>query len=107
MLYRTLHRLGQALTAFGAAAFLGTFLLPAAGAWLDAVELPTLFETTTIALPDGGRVTATMPTQRVQRYDADGKFHRGWFVDAKGGRFGIGLTKDARVAVCTGRGRQI
>ena len=58
-----LRRLGQALIVFGAAGFLSTFCLPMAGAWLNGVELPTFFETTTIALPDGGRLhPATMPT---------------------------------------------
>jgi hypothetical protein len=97
----------QALVVFGVLGFLGASLLPYAGTWLARVELPTFFETSTIALPDGGRMTATMPTQRVQRYGSDGHFQTGWFVDAKGGHFAIGLTTDGRVAVCTGRGRQI
>jgi len=99
------RRLGQALMVFGVVGFLSTFCLPMAGTWLSGVELPTFFETTTIALPDGGRLTATMPTQRVQRYDRDGRFQLGWFVAARGGHFAIGLTQDGKVAVCTGRGR--
>jgi hypothetical protein len=102
-----LQRVARALIAIGTVGFLGTFCLPVAGAWLDSVELPIFFETTTIALPDGGRVTATMPTQRVQRYGSDGRFRTGWFVDAKGGHFAIGLTRDGKVAVCTNRGREI
>jgi len=86
--------------------FFGAFCLPYAGASLDGVELPTFFETTTIGLPDGGRLTATMPTQRVQHYGNDGRFQNGWFVRAKGGRFAIGLTNDSKVAICTGRGRE-
>jgi hypothetical protein len=104
---RQLQTISIALIVVGVLGFVGQFLLPNAGTWLERVELPTFFETTTIALPDGGRMTATMPTARVQRYGSDGHFQTGWFVNAKGGHFAIGLTSDGRVAVCTGRGRQI
>src|SRR5262249_11318932 len=43
----------------------------------------------------------------VQHYGSDGHFRNGWFVPAKGGRFAIGLTNDGRVAICTGRGRDL
>jgi hypothetical protein len=102
-----LRRVAQALTVFGLIGFLGTACLPAAGSWLNNVELPVFFETTTITLPDGGRVTATMPTSRVQRYGSDGRFRTGWFVNANGGHFAIGRTADGLVAVCTFRGHQI
>jgi hypothetical protein len=101
-----LRRIGQALVCIGTVGFLGTFCLPFAGSWLDSVELPIFFETSTIALPDGGRLTATMPTQRVQHYDGDGHFRNGWFVPAKGGHFAIGLTNDGKVAICSARGRE-
>ena len=101
------RRVLQALIAIGVFGFLATSTLPFAGTWLKRIELPTFFETSTIALPDGGRLTATMPTQRVQRYSSDGRFLTGWFVHANGGHFAIGLTRDGKVAVCTGPGRQI
>jgi hypothetical protein len=102
-----IRQVGLALSAVGVLGFFGAVFLPYAGSWLDGVELPTFFETNTIALQDGGRLTATMPTQRVQHYDSDGRFRNGWFVDAKGGYFAIGLTDDGRVAVCTSRGSEI
>src|SRR4051812_37004584 len=89
-----LQLIGPALVVIGMAGFFGAMLLPIAGHWLDAVELPAFFETATIAAPGRGRLTATMPTQRVQVYDSSGIFQNGWFVDAKGGNFAIGLTKD-------------
>src|SRR5216683_7401697 len=101
------RRAAQALILVGLLGFLGTACLPYAGTWLDSVELPIFFETYTIALPDGGRLTATMPTQRVQHYGSDGLFRTGWFVDGKGGHFAIGLTSDGWVAICTVRGREI
>src|SRR5262245_14463857 len=51
--------LGPALIAVGFVGFLGMDWLPAVGTWLSSVELPTFFETNTIGLPDGGRLTAT------------------------------------------------
>jgi hypothetical protein len=102
-----LRRAAQALIVFGLLGFFGTAYLPRAGALLDSVELPAFFETTTIMLPDGGRLTATMPTSRVQRYGSDGRFRTGWFVDAWGGHFAVGLTTKGLVAICTSRGRQI
>ena len=102
-----MQRLGLALFVVGLFGLLGAFWLPYAGTWLDTVELPIFFATTTIALPDGGRLTATVPSQRVQRYGSDGRFRTGWFVDANGGHFAIGLTSDGMIAVCTGRGHQI
>jgi hypothetical protein len=102
-----LRVLAATLIVVGVLGFVGGLALPNAGSWLDDVELPPFFETTVIALPSGDRLTATMPTQRVQVYRTNGHFVRGWFVDAKGGRFAIGLTSDGRIAVCTARGREI
>ena len=82
----------------------GASVLPAAGAWLNADELPTFFETTTIGLPNGERLTATLPTQRLQHYGKTGQFINGWFAEAQGGNFGICLGIDNTIVVCTGRG---
>jgi hypothetical protein len=100
-------RLLRLLIAFGVVGFVGTFFIPYAGTWLDHVELPAFLGTNTIALPDGGRLTANMAQQRVQRYGSDARFRNGWFVKASGGHFGIGLTSDGKAVACTGRGRQI
>jgi hypothetical protein len=102
-------RVAKTFTLIGLFGLLGTLYLgfagtlPSAGTWLDSVELPTFFETSTIALPDGGRLTATIPTQRVQHYGSDGHFRTGWFVDGLGGHFAIGLSKDGRVVIYTDR----
>jgi hypothetical protein len=91
----------------GIIGFVGAFFLPRVGARLAHVELPAFFETTTIRLPDGGFLRATLPTQRLQRYDRDGHFIAGWFVEAAGGHFMTGLTTDGNVAICTARGRHL
>lgn len=102
-----LRTVGLGLCASGVVTFFATPLLSFTGHAFDRIELPAFYETTTLALPDGGRLTATQPLQRVQHYDRDGRFENGWFVPAKGGRFAIGLAEDGRVAVCTARGRRI
>jgi len=97
----------RGLMILGIISSVGMAYLGETGSLLNGIELPTFFETTTIRLPDGGRLTATIPTARLQRDGPDGQFRNGWFVDAHGGRFGIGLTEDDRIVVCTGRGREI
>jgi hypothetical protein len=94
-----LYRVAQALVVLGVSGFCGTVCLHYAGPWADRIELPVFFETTAIALPDGGRLTATSYTHRVQRYGADGRFRTGWFVRAEGGHFAIGLTANGAIAV--------
>ncbi len=94
-----LRRIAQALVVLGVFGYCGTVCLHLAGSWADRIELPVFFETTTIALPDGGRLTATSYSHRVQRYGADGRFRTGWFVRAEGGHFAIGLTANGAIAV--------
>ncbi len=101
-----LRRLGYVLVVVGALGFFAPFYLPRAGTSLRNIELPTFFETITIVLPDGGRLTATQPTQRVQRYDRDGRFQYGWFINTGGGLFAIGLSRDGDLVVCTVRGKR-
>jgi hypothetical protein len=81
--------------------------LPATGTWLQHVELPPFFETTTIRGPEGRTFAATMPLARVQRYDGDGRFETGWFVRSGGGIIAIGLTTDGRIAVGAIRSKQV
>ena len=101
------RRVFLALAVIGVLGFMCPFFLPHSGTWLERVELPTFFETNTIALPDGGRLSATVPTERVQRYGSDGRFRNGWFVNARGGSFAIGLTRDGKVGICSARGREV
>lgn len=96
-----------ALIGLGALGFFGAVLLPATGAWLQHVELPPFFETTSIVGPGGRTFAATRPLARIQRYDSDGRFEAGWFVDTGGGPFAIGLTMDGRIAVAAGRTKRV
>src|SRR5215831_18999665 len=101
------HPVCGALIGLGAFGFLGAPLLPATGTWLRYVELPPFFETTTIVGPGDRTFTATIPLARVQRYDSNGRFEDGWFVDSIGGIFAIGLTEDGRIAVAAARTKRV
>jgi hypothetical protein len=82
--------------------FLGSFL-PMAGDYLNHIELPIVAETQTVELPDGSAVTATMPTARIQHYDRNGRFQRGWFVHSAGGMFSVRWWPTGHIAVCSVR----
>ncbi|OKO67489.1 hypothetical protein [Bradyrhizobium sp. NAS96.2] len=99
--------LSAALMGLGALGFIVPLFLPATGTWLQQIELPPFFETTTILGPAGRTFTATIPTERIQRYDSNGRFETGWFVHSAGGMFAIGLTVDGRIAVAAARTKQV
>ncbi|MBO0884731.1 MAG: hypothetical protein J2P17_31240 [Mycobacterium sp.] len=71
------------------------------------VELPPFFQTTSIVGPEGRTFAATIPLARIQRYDSDGRFEAGWFLDSAGGTFAIGLTADGRIAVAAARTKRV
>jgi hypothetical protein len=54
----------------------------------------------------GRYVAAHKPTDRIQIYDADGRFVRGWSVDASAGAFKLRVTPDDRIEVVTARGQK-
>jgi len=98
--------LSGVLMGLGALGFIGAAFLPATGTWLQQIELPPFFETTSILGPGGRTFTATIPTARIQRYDSNGRFETGWFVHSAGGMFAIGSTVDGRIAVAAARTKQ-
>ena len=76
----------QGAAAVGGAAFVGRSL-----AWPPGFSNEVLVDS-------HGHSVAPLPTcGRIQVYDADGKFLRGWFVDAGGGDFFINLVEPDRV----------
>lgn len=101
------HLLCGALVGLGALGFFGAALLPTTGVWLRSVELPPFFETSSIVGPEGRTFTATIPLARIQRYDGNGHFETGWFVDSAGGAFSIGMTVDGRIAVAAARTKRV
>ena len=99
-----MRQISITMTVAGAVGFVASgFVLPKIGPLLRHIELPIVAETLTIGLPDGGALTATIPLSRLQRYDRDGKFKHGWFVDAAGGTFAVRATAAGHIAVCSVR----
>jgi len=101
------HVLCGTLIGVGALGLFGAPMLPANGTWLRYVELPPFFETTSIVGPGNRTFAATTPLARIQRYDSDGRFETGWFVDSAGGIFAIGLTADGQIAVAAARTKRV
>ncbi len=97
------HLAAAILLGIGITGFISPMLIPAMGPLLRYVELPTLFQTKTIELPDGRMYTATEPLARIQRYDAKGRFEFGWFVESGAGTFSIGSTKDGHIVAASAR----
>lgn len=97
------NKIFRFLMIFGVSCFFVTFVLPSFGNLLWWLELPAIYETTTIKASDGRYYSATIPLQRIQRYSSDGRFELGWFVNASGGIFAIGLTKDGEVVSLSAR----
>ena len=95
------------VTVLGVVGFTSGFWLTRTGVSLNAVELPAVFQTTTFELLDGGRLTASQPLQRLQIYNRDGRFVRGWFVDAAGGSYLVSLTAVGEIAICSARGARL
>ncbi|MBB6306513.1 hypothetical protein [Xanthobacter tagetidis] len=95
------------LVAAGSLGFFGVALVPAAGPWLQHIELPAIFWVTSISGPANKTFTTTAPLARIQRYGADGRFECGWFANTGGGVFAIGLTQDGQIAVASLRTKQV
>jgi hypothetical protein len=90
MRVRILQALAVALVVAGVLRFFAPiYLLPYTDTWLEGVELPTFFETSTIILPDGGRLTATSPTQRLQRYSSGRAFSNRVVCRCQGSRWSL------------------
>jgi hypothetical protein len=101
------RRLSGLLLALGSFGFFTPPILPSTGRLLQQIELPTVFETTTIEGPDGRKFAATTHLARVQCYSPTGEFEAGWFVDSRGGAISIGLTNEGTIAIATARTKRV
>ena len=95
------------MTAIGIFCFFAAFVLPTFGNLLRWVEFPAIYQTKTIKSSDGRFYSATIPLQRIQRYSSKGEFELGWFVEAGGGSFAIGLTKDGNIVSASARAKLV
>lgn len=91
----------------GALGFFGA-ALSASGAlnWLpESFEWPAGYASGVVATKDNFFVVPHTPSGRVQVYDGDWKFLRGWHVDAGAGTFTLRTSQTNRVEVITARGQ--
>ena len=71
------------------------------------IELPVRFGSITIEAPDGHRYAANENLGRIQRYNSDGEFQLGWFVNSAGGVMTIGMTLTGNIAVFAARTNRV
>lgn len=100
---------GAALLAYGMLGFLGAFLsatgrLP----WnADDTPFPMGYVDGAVIDADGLIYCPSPPWGRIQLYDRDRRFIRGWFVNAFGGTFRIHVDPENHLQVATARGRML
>jgi hypothetical protein len=99
--------LGGTFMFIGALGFFGT-ALAATGAlnWLPlSFEWPIGHANGIATMPDGTHVVPHTPSNRIQIYDSNWRFLRGWFVDASAGTFKIKPLNQTKVQIITARGQ--
>ncbi len=105
---RRLRWLSIALVLYGGVAFFGQALAALGGlSFLSAsTEWPVGWAEGVVTDTEGRSIVPHPSSGRVQVYDADGRFLRGWFVPASGGDFKVDVTGQNQVEVFTARGRE-
>jgi len=91
------------MIAFGGICFVSGSVLPSFDKSLRLVEFPVILGARTIKAPDGQLYSAIGSLNRIQRYNKDGKFQLGWFVDGAGGKIAIGLTEKGEIISISAR----
>ncbi len=79
---------------------IGILKLPA------SVEWPAGYVSGVVQMADGGYVVPLVPCGRVQIYDSQWRFLRGWNVDAEGGDFKVESAPTGTIVVLTARGER-
>ena len=99
--------IGATLMIIGAVGFFGAGIAAFGGLnWLPAsFEWPAGYASGVVSSKEGFFVVPHAPSGRVQVYDQNWKFVRGWFVDAAGGVFKLVVSQTNQVEVITSRGQ--
>ena len=94
--------------AVGAIGFFGTFISAMGGLnWLpNSFEWPAGAVNGVVSTKDDYFIVPHTPAGRVQIYDKNWKFVRGWFVDAGGGTFNLNISETNHIHVITARGKK-
>jgi hypothetical protein len=101
--------LGLLLIAYGLLGFFGAFL-SATGRLApnsERTEIPMGRVDGAVIDADGLIYCPSTPWGRVQLYDRDKRFIRGWFVGALGGTFRLHIDPENHLEVATARGRMV
>lgn len=90
----------------GATGFFGSALSATGGLkWLpESFEWPIGIASGVLTTPDGSVIVPHIPSGRIQIYNKDLSFRKGWFVDAGGGTFKILPSDGKDFYVITARG---
>lgn len=102
---RCLKAVGSILMALGGFGFFGTGLSALGGLrWLPATfEWPMGVVGGVVMMPNGTQVVPHTASGRIQVYDRDWRFLRGWYVDASGGLFVLRPAGPNQIEVITAR----
>ena len=100
-----LNAVGGMLVALGGFGFFSTMLSASGGLrWLPAsFEWPVGIVDGVVVMPDGAQVVPHTASGRIQVYDRDWSFLRGWYVDAGGGVFVLRPAGPNQIEVITAR----
>lgn len=106
---RALNILASGCLIVGAIGFLGPSLAVSGGLnWLpESFEWPIGKATGVLKRPDGTVIVPHMPSGRIQVYDKDLRFQRGWFVESGGGIITLLPAQGEDFFVRTARGRHL
>jgi hypothetical protein len=85
---------------FFASALLATGVLKLPTSW----EWPAGYVNGVVTAADGKHIVPLVPAGRVQIYDSQWHFIRGWNVDAKGGDFRVKYSSSGVIEIFTARG---
>lgn len=104
---RWVEAVGLILVALGGAGFFGIAFSAVGGlSWLPRTfEWPVGSASGILSLADGKHVVPVQAPDRVQVYDANWKFLRGWYVDAHAGWFDLRPAGTDKFEVRTARGQ--
>ena len=105
---RVLMTLAAAFVAIGVVGFFGSALSAVGGLnWLKpSFEWPVGYVSGVVTTPAGIHIVPHTPSGRVQLYDSEWRFIKGWHVDAGGGTFKVLPVNEETVEVVTARGQQ-
>ena len=101
-----LNFVASACLVIGATGFFGSALSATGGLnWLpESFEWPVGRAQGALAMPDGSLIVPHEPSGRIQIYNGDLSFQRGWFIDAHGGAFRLSPADGNTFYVFTARG---